>query len=50
MELWISTSYPFAGCFGCRISVDFVYNYPVASIKILAQLKKTVQEVNSTEK
>jgi len=35
VELWISTSYSISRRSRCRIFVDFVYNYPVASIKIL---------------
>ena len=46
MELWISTSYTISRCDGCHIFVDFVYNYTVASIKVL---EKAVQEVNSIE-
>ena len=46
VELQISTSHTFSRCISCRIFVYFVYNYPIASIKILE--KKVVQEVNST--
>ena len=35
VELWISTSFTNSGCFSCRNSVDFVYNYSVGTIKIL---------------
>ena len=37
MELWISTRFTFSRCKSCRIFVDFVYNYSIASIKILAK-------------
>ena len=47
MELWISTSDTFSRCSSCRISVDFVYNYPAGSIMALE--KKVVQEVSSIE-
>ena len=47
LELQISTSHTFSRCISCRIFVYFVYNYSVASIKVLE--KKAVQEVSSIE-
>ena len=42
VELWFSKCYATSRCIGCRIFVDIVYNYSVASIKILEikQFKK----------
>ena len=48
-SLWnygFPTSDTFSRCSSCRISVDFVYNYPAGSIMAL---EKVVQEVSSIE-
>ena len=43
MELWFSKCKSTSRCISCRNFVDIIYNYPNASIKILA---KEAQEVN----